>query len=49
MRECVAGCGGTFGAGPRSDGGWQITARFPHYAQTRDGGEQLTVLDPARR
>ena len=49
MRERVARCGGTFGAGPSSDGGWQMTARFPHDVKSREGGERLAGLDPARR
>jgi signal transduction histidine kinase len=29
MRDRVTRCGGTFGAGPTPDGGWQITASLP--------------------
>jgi signal transduction histidine kinase len=29
MRERVAGLGGRLDAGPRTDGGWQVTARIP--------------------
>jgi len=47
MRERVARCGGTFAAGPRNDGGWQITARFPHKVQTPAGDERLACLDAA--
>jgi signal transduction histidine kinase len=29
MRERAAAVGGTLEAGPLSDGGWAVTARFP--------------------
>lgn len=49
MRERVACCGGRFAAGPREDGGWRTTARFPYDIQARTGGERLASRDPARR
>jgi signal transduction histidine kinase len=49
MRERVARCGGTFDAGLRDEGGWRITARFPHHARTRAGRDRIAGRNPARR
>lgn len=49
MRERVARCGGTFGAGPRKDGGWQIAGRFPRDLETPRSSARFAVRVPARR
>ncbi len=46
LRERVSACGGTFEAGRRAVGGWQVRARLPRHRQARSVQENVTSDHP---